>query len=258
MPGWVALAGFLFECSTAMDTSYGFDLVVLHSICDRLQLQRRTAHGFLIHFADPEKMAFSQNATLVNAANASDQTELEQLDTVQAKLQEFRRLAAHIKPTEGSIYDGWLAMVPKRLQGFMKLVIGPRIASFRSGAPLVTASTSEQVLKEVKEGIKLKYLYEVMQQKRPVPSSHYGIHQPELPTIGLKTPPSSPPKVQNSSTLDLSDAELARMHSIHLMVENRDLHAQVVALQLDKEKLQDSNDKLARKIATLGRIQLMT
>jgi hypothetical protein len=258
VPGWVALGDFLSKCSTTMDTSYGFDLVVLDSICDRLQLQRSTVHGFLIHFADPEKMAFSQIATLVNAANESDHTELELLDAIQAKLQELSRLAAHIKPTKGTIYDGWHAMILKRLQGFMNLVIGPRIANFRSGAPLITASTSEHLPKEVKDGIKLNYLYEVMQQKRLVPWSRYGIYQPELPTIGLITPPSSSPEVQNSSTPDLSDEELARKHAIHLMVEHRDLRAQVTALQLDNEKLQDSNKKLARKVATLGRIQPVT
>jgi hypothetical protein len=258
MPGWVALGNFLTKCSTALDTSYGFDLVVLESICDRLRLQRSTVHGFLIHFADPEKMAFSQIATLVNAANGSDQTELELLDTIQTKLQEFYRLATHIKPTEGSIYDGWHAMVMKRLQGFTNLVIGPRIASFRSGAPLVTASTSVQLPKEVKDGIKLNYLYEVMQQKRLVPWSRYDSHQAELPTIGLTTPPSSSPEVQNHTAPDLIDTELARKHAVDLMVENRELRAQVVALQLDKEKLQDSKDKLARKVATLRCIQPAT
>lgn len=258
MPGWVALGDFLSKCSTAMDTSYGFDLVVLDSICDRLQLQRSSVHGFLIHFADPEKIAFSQIATLVKTADASDQTELEVLDAVQSKLQEFYRLASHIKPTEGSIYDGWHAMVLKRLKDFMNLVIEPRIASFRSGAPLITTATSENFPKGVKDGIKLKYLFEVMQQKRPVPLSRYGIDRPELPSIGLTTPPSSPPDVQGFSTPELSEIERARNHVIYLMTENRDLGAQVAALQQDKEALQDSNEKLARRVATLGRIQPST
>jgi hypothetical protein len=253
MHGWVAIGEFLFKCSISIDTSYGLDLVVLDSICDRLQLQRSTVHNFLIQFADPEKMAFSQIATLVNAANAKGQTELKALEDVQSKLLEFSKLTAHIKPTESTIYDGWHAMVMERLDAFIQVVIGPRIAHFCSGAPLITASTSEQLPKEAKDGIKLNYLYEVMQQKRPVPLSRYGIHYALPSTIGLATPPSSPPDAQGTPDPPLSNAEHARNHAIQLMIDNRDLRAQVVILEQELERLQQSNDKLARKVANLTR-----
>jgi hypothetical protein len=105
MRGWVALGDFLSKVSIAMDTGYGFDIVVLDSICDRLELQRSTVHGLLMHFADPSKMAFSQIATLINTANQENLTEIEVLEITQSKLCEFSRLAVRLKPPEGSVHD---------------------------------------------------------------------------------------------------------------------------------------------------------
>ena len=250
MHGWVALGDFLSECSTSMDTSYGFDLVVLDSICDRLQLQRSTVHGFLIQFADPEKMAFSQIATLVNTADAETMSEIDVLEAVHSKLLEFTKMASHIKPTQGSIYDGWHAMVMKRINDLLRLVTKPRIAHLRTGAPLITASTSEQVPQFVKDGIKLNYLYEVMQQKRPVPLHRYGIHHPAPePGLGFTTPPSSPPDAHPTPTPE-AHAEQSINHSFQLMIDNRDLRAKVAMLQEKVKTLQASNDDMAHKLAS--------
>jgi hypothetical protein len=253
MRGWIALGGFLAEFSTSMDTSYGFDIVVLDSICDRLELQRSTVHGLLKHFADPYNMAFSQIATMIRT-NAEQQPEIEILEGVQSKLHEFARLACRLKPTEDSIYGSWLTILMKRLRGLLDLVVRPRINNIRTGAPLVTAATSEQLPAVVRDGIKLNYLFEVVQQKRRVPLGRYGV-LPDAPALGLFTPPSSPPELLDGHAVDLSDAEFARNHAIQLMGENQNLRAQVASLLHDKEKLQEANDKLAQTVTVLEQTQ---
>jgi hypothetical protein len=250
MRGWVALGDFLAK-SAEVGVSYGFELVVLDSICDRLRLVRATVHALLVQFADAEKMKYDTIATTIIKAQRDGQSALEVLDTVQGKLHELYKLAGNLKPQEGSRYDEWHGVLQKRIRGFLHLVVGPRIAHLRSGKPLVTAATSEQLPKEIKEGIKLNYLYEAMQEERVIPLARYGIFPDSAPHGHLSTPPAS------SSPLPSSDdeTERARNHAIQLMVENRELRAQVAGLQHDKEKLTESNEKLARKVATLGRLQ---
>lgn len=254
MRGWVALGDFLSKFPAAMDTGYGFDIVVMDSICDLLDLQRSTVHGLLIHFAEPRKMAFSQIATLVNAASAENSPEIEVLEITQSKLREYTRLISHLTPTEGSIYDNWRAVTLKRLHRISKLVIAPRIASLCYGIPLLTAATSENIPQEAKDGIRLKYMFELVQQERQVPLSRYGIYQ-DSPSLGFMTPPSSSPDVQNGCAPDLEDAERARNHAIRLMAQNHELRAQVAFLEQDKKKLQNFIEKLTRKVATLGQNQ---
>jgi hypothetical protein len=250
MRGWIALGDFLAKSAEA-GVGYGFELVVLDSVCDRIRLPRATVHALLIQFADPEKMKYSTIATTVTKAQQDGQSSLEVLDTVQGKLHELYKLAGNLKPQEGSRYNEWHGVLQKRIRGFLHLVVGPRNANLRSGKPLVTAATSEQLPKEIKEGIKLNYLYEAMQEERVVPLARYGIFPDSAPQDYLSTPPAS------SSPLSASDdeTERARNHAIQLMVENRELRAQVAGLQHDKEKLAESNEKLARKVATLGRLQ---
>jgi hypothetical protein len=250
MRGWVALGDFLTKSQEA-GAGHGFELIVLDSICDRIQLPRATVHALLIQFADPEKMKYSAIASTITNAQQDGQSALEVLETAQGKLHELFKLAVHLKPQEGSRYDEWHGVLQKRIREFLHLVVGPRIAHLRSGKPLVTSATSEQLPKEIKEGIKLNYLYEAMQEERVVPLARYGIF-PGSPSQGhLSTPPPS------SSPRPGSDEETgrARNHAIQLMVENRELRAQVAGLQHDKEKLTESNEKLALKVATLGRLQ---
>jgi hypothetical protein len=264
MRGWIALGDFLLNFSTTMDTGYGFDIVVLDSICDRLELQRSTVHGLLMHFADPAKMAFSQIATFIDTANKEKLTEIEVLEIAQSKLREFNRLAARLTPTKASMYDEWHPVLLKRLYSLLHLVIAPRITSFRFGVPLLTAATSEELPQEVKDGIRLNYLFELIQRKRQVPLSRYGTHTASV-SLGSTTPPSSPPDEHGNSLPNLDDTERVRSHAIWLVGRNQELCAQVASLQLNKENLQDSkenlqdsNEKLARKVAVLGRVQQPT
>jgi hypothetical protein len=254
MRGWVALGDYLSKFSTSMDTGYGFDLIVLDSICDRLDLQRSTVHGLFIQFADPAKMAFSQIATLVNDANFEKVAEIEVLEITQSKLCEYSKLVVHLTPTEGSIYHNWRVAILGHIYSILNLVITPCIDHLRYSTPLPTAATSENIPQEAKDGIRLKYLFELVQQERQVPLSRYGIHT-EPPSLGMMTSPSSSPDVRNSFVPDLEDAERARNHAIRTTSQNHELHAQIATLQQENEKLQDSNEKLARKVAALSRNQ---
>jgi hypothetical protein len=250
MRGWVALGDFLAKSQEA-EMDYHLELVVLDSVCDRLRLPRTTVHALLIQFADPEKMKYSTIATTVSKAQEDGQSALEVLETVQGKLHDLYKLATNLKPQEGSWYVEWHVVLQKRVRGFLHLVVGPRIAHLRSGKPLVTAATSEQLPKEINEGVKLNYLYEAIQEERVVPFRRYGIFSDVPPQGYMATPPAS------SSPLPGSDdeTERARNYAIQLMTENCELRAQVSGLQHDNEKLAESNEKLARKVATLGRLQ---
>jgi hypothetical protein len=77
----------------------------------------------------------------------------------------------------------------------LRLVIVPHIASFRFGLPVIPAATSEKLPQEVKDGIRLKYLFELVQQERQVPLSRYDIHTDPV-SLDSMTPPSSPPDEQ--------------------------------------------------------------
>jgi len=243
MRGWVALGEFLLNTSKAIDTSYGFDLVVLDSICDRIGLQCSTVHSLLIQFADPEKMAYSQIATVVNQAVANFMTKVEIYEAVRAKLQELEKLASRQQPTHTSEFEVWHAQVVKHIRDLLKLVVEPRIANLRSGTPLVTAATAAQLPKDVKDGIKLTYAYEAMQPKRQVPLHRYGIY----PDLQIVTPPPSPPHSE--------EVERARLHAMQLLADNHDLRAQVDALQDNKKELEKSNEKLAVRFHKLQRSQ---
>ncbi|KAF2824078.1 hypothetical protein CC86DRAFT_63793 [Ophiobolus disseminans] len=249
MRGWVALGDFLSKTSKSMDTGYGFDLVVLDAICDRISLQRSTVHSMLIHFADHEKMEYSLTATVYNQCRKNSLSPFETLEAVQMKLKELKELAKHLTPTKNSIYETWLAQVIKQIDRILESVIGSRIANLRSGAPLITAATSEQLPQKIKDGIQLTYAYEVMQLKRQVPLNRYEIY-PAVIINQFETPPPLPPGGIGST------AATTRHQIIQYYTENQILRAQVAELQRDKEKLQDSNYKLARRFATLARTPL--
>lgn len=241
MRGWVALGKFL---SKTLETGSGFDLVVLESICDRIGLPRTTVWDFLIQFADHEKMAFSQIAAVTAQARADSLSHLQTLEAVQAKLHELYGLATKLKPTENSKYDVWHAIVQKRLRGYLHLVIDPRIANLRSGAPLITSGTSDLTPKEIHDGIQLNYLFEAMQQKRPVPLARYGLYR-AITVSPFVVQSFSPPGVPDRET------ERARNHAIELMAQNRDLRAQVLVLQDDNKNLTKRNIGLERSVAKL-------
>jgi hypothetical protein len=79
-------------------------------------------------------------------------------------------------PSKSTTFDNGHAIVLKRLCGFLKSVISLYIAAFRSSVPQVTVATSEQIPEETRNSIKLKFLYEVVQQKRRVPLTRYGMY----------------------------------------------------------------------------------
>ncbi|KAI4944688.1 hypothetical protein J4E91_008693 [Alternaria rosae] len=247
MRGWVALGEFLAKSQESGD-GYGFDLIVLDSICDRIRLSRLTVHTLLIRFADPEKMKHSILATVGGIPPRHDATTMKALETAQSKLDDLYKLANHLKPPQGSQYASWQASIQVRMRAFLDMVIGPRIAHLRIGKPLTTVATSEQLPKEVTEGIRMNFLYEAMQQERNVPLKRYGIHQGHNKQ-GNQTLQSS------SSPLNENEVERSRNHTIALMAENRELRSDITVLLQDKEKLIKANEKLAQKASKLGRLQ---
>jgi hypothetical protein len=235
--GWISLGSFLTQ-SLEAECGYGLDLVVLDSICDRIHLSRSTVHMLLMQFSDPEKMKYSSIATTVQSAQRDGESNLGTLEAVQAKLHELAKLATHLRPQEGSQYDDWRAVTLKRIKEFLHCVVGPQIAHLKHGKPLLTAATSEHVPKEVRDAIQLNYLFEVVQQERAVPLARYGLISP------------SPRQVSS-----LQETELARNFSISLIKENHGLRVQVAGLLREKEKLLESNEKLAKTLAGLGNVQ---
>ncbi|KAI4915445.1 uncharacterized protein J4E92_009399 [Alternaria infectoria] len=247
MRGWIALGNFLAKSQEAGD-GYGFDLIVLDSICDRIRLSRPTVHTLLIRFADPEKMKHSILAAAGSISPTHDATTMEALETAQSNLEDLHKLAKQLKPQKGSQYESWQWIIQERLHAFLDMVVGPRIAHLRTGKPLTTVATSEQLPKEVTEGIKMNFLYEAMQQERTVPSKRYGIRQGHS-KHGHQTLQSS------SSPVNDEEVERSRNHAIALMAENRELRSDIAVLLQDKERLIKANEKLAQKASKLGRLQ---
>ncbi|OAK94821.1 hypothetical protein IQ06DRAFT_286033 [Phaeosphaeriaceae sp. SRC1lsM3a] len=222
MRGWVAFSQYLYESSTPLDTSHGCNLVVLDSICDRLGLQRSTVHSFLKHFASLVKTSFSHIATMVQVTDAEGQSYSDVLAGIYSKLRELSRMAVRLKPTESSMYDAWHVIITKRLRGFITL-----------------------------DGIRLNYLFELMQQKRQVPVVRYGFDQ-EPPSVGLPTLPTSPPQIHGGHISASMDQEHMLQDAAQLHKENQHLRAQVSALLQDNKLFQHTNETFVHKLALLG------
>jgi hypothetical protein len=235
MRGWTSLGSFLTQ-SLESGYGYGFSLVVLDSICDRIRLSRSTVHMLLMQFSDPEKMKYGTITTAVQSAQRDGKSSLATLEDVQAKLHELNKLASHLRPQEGSEYDDWRAVVVKRIREFLHFVVGPRIAHLKHGKPILTAATSKHVLKEMRDAIQLNYLFEVVQQERVVPLSRYGLASP------LSWP--------------VQETERARNLAMSVMAENHNLRAKVAGLLYEKGKLVESNEKLVKRLAGLRKVQL--
>ncbi|KAI4936696.1 hypothetical protein J4E86_011313 [Alternaria arbusti] len=247
MRGWVALGEFLAKTQEAGD-GYGLDLIVLDSICDRIRLSRPIVHTLLIRFADPEKMKHSILAAAGSISPKHDTTTMEALEAAQSKLEDLHKLANHLKPQKGTQYESWQTIIQERLRAFLDMVVGPRIAHLRTGKPLTTVATSEQLPKEMTEGIRMNYLYEAMQQERNVPLERYGIrhghNKHEHQTLQ-----------SSSSPVNDNEVERSRNHAIALIAENRELRSDIAVLLQDKERLIKANEKLAQKAFKLGRLQ---
>jgi len=246
MRGWIALGRYL---ATRDESGYGLDLIVLDSICDRININRKTVHAMLIQFANPAKMAYSHIAITFQDAETNGSTQLEALEAVHAKLRELQKLAVRLKPKEGSSFKSRHDMVLKRIPDFLHLVLGPRIKHRRSGAPLVTSTTSDQMPEEIRQGIKLNYMFEVMQQERTVPLARYGIYS----NSAISTPFTTNITLANDASSETDRAHILSMDE--LMTENQTLQSQVADLQYRNDKLLASNEKLAQRISRLGRGQ---
>jgi hypothetical protein len=257
MRDWVALGGFISKCPATMDTGSGFDLVVLHSICDRLQLRRNTVYDLLVRFANQDAMVYSQIATIKHAGGEAQQTELETLKAIQFKLKEYSRLATRLMPTEGSTFENWHAIILKRVRGFLDMVICPRITASHSGVPLVTIEASVRVPEETRDAINLKSLYEVMQQKRQVPLSRYGMFS-DASAISLVRTHSISPDAIGVSGSDMNQARSPQNHLLHLTAENRALRAQVASLLQEIDDIKNSYHTLGRRFINLDRDQQLT
>ncbi|KAI8940671.1 hypothetical protein NX059_001940 [Plenodomus lindquistii] len=242
MRGWVALGEHL---TTRDETGYGFDLIVLDSICDRAGLDRKLVQKLLVQFADPQKMVYSQVALAVHGAKAEHSSLLSALEHVKVKLHELYKLCIHLKPTNGSVFQAHHTATEQRLRGYLHLVIGPRVKAVRSGTLIITAATSEHINDEVLAGIKLNYYFEAMQQPRVVPYARYDI-PPQSPKSPLDFPA--------SGYIGL-ELEHARKTALKLTEANQALRQQMADLQHRNEILVASNEKLALKVSKLGRMQ---
>jgi hypothetical protein len=97
--GWIALGEFLGKSQEA-GAGYGYDLIVLDSICDRMRLPRRIVHTLLIRFSHPDKMKYS-----ILASQEDDATTMVALEAAQSKLHDLYKLATRLKPQQGSRYE---------------------------------------------------------------------------------------------------------------------------------------------------------
>jgi hypothetical protein len=231
--GWIALGTFLSQTQAA-NVDYGLDLVVLDSICDRLRTHRSIVHEILIRFASPEKMAFGILATTIQRVERSKMAKLPLLVEIQAKLQAMHHLAGCLRPTPDSQFHAWRTMVLKRLKGLLHLVIGPRILHLTDGKPLLMAATCERLSKEVMDGIKLSYLFEVVQLERRVPMARYGLYEDGQSVLReLDMPPSS---------------SLEQVGNNKMVRENHALKEEVARLARNNRALVAVNEDLIAKL----------
>lgn len=255
MRGWTALGDYLSKTSQAMDTGTGFELVVLDSICDRLQIQRSTVHSMIIQFSDPRKMLYSQIATVVNSATKGALTKLQTFELVKAKLIEMQKLASRLVSAEGTLCADWQEVVVKHVTKLLDLVVEPRIANLRSGTPLVTAATADNLPKEVKDGIEMAWKFQALQPKRFVPLHRYGIFSSKTPPSQASGSVSSIGSVSILETPSKNGVKMSQEHAMQLMVDNRDLRTEVARMKDEKTKLEELNHVLSDTVAKLSRLR---
>ncbi|KAF2637825.1 hypothetical protein P280DRAFT_520948 [Massarina eburnea CBS 473.64] len=251
MRGWIALGVHMSE---TVNTGYELDLVVLDSICDRLRLRRGVLHEYLIQLSDPETMTWTQLATIIKKAGTARKTEIESLELQKTKIMEILHIAKRIRPTEDSTFQLWRDDIIKRLQGYLAHVIAPRMVHNWSKEPI----SDDQRSRDRLDGLRLSFLYEAMQHERHAPLIRYGIfpESQRMPTfLDIPDPHArGVPSIHNSFVE--KECELERSHSAtKLRDENRHLRMLNAELNKELEALRDSNLKLARKVAGLGRVQ---
>jgi hypothetical protein len=229
--GWISLGTFLSQMQ-AIDVGYNLDLVILDSICDRLKIHRSLVHEILIRFAYPRKMTFGILATTVRRAEQAGMAKLPLLVEVQAKLHAMHQLASRLTPTPDSEFMVWKTSILKRIRQLLHLVIGPWILHARDGTPLLTAATSDRLPKEASDGIKLKYLFELVQLERKVPMARHGVYGEEYDE--------SPEIAKSSLPKDVEDPDL--------LCEVKMLSEEVAHLTRDNQRLVNANNGLTAKL----------
>lgn len=246
MRGWIMVGSFLVE-----HPNHGPELFVLDSICDRLALKRSIVYKYIKKLSDPQHMSWTQMTWVTREGESAGNSKLEVLELLQSALHEQFDIAEHVKPTIGSIFAQWQDEIITRVRGYLSQVIAPRIAHVRLGRPLLKGSTNEDLPKDVKQALRLTYLYETMLLERPVPLARYGIF-PE--TLASRTQPDGIDDVTGVVDVDEDPCHVeASYSSTKLRSQNRDLRATLVHLQKKNGSLAEANEKLARKLATYGR-----
>ncbi|KAF2654254.1 hypothetical protein K491DRAFT_484853 [Lophiostoma macrostomum CBS 122681] len=247
MRGWIALGNFL-----STGTQYGLHLVVLDSICDRLQLEKRVLHECIQKVADPDKMRWTTLATVLHTAKQERKTELDGLELVKSNLWSLMRLANCLKPTLDSRLATWHTQIVQRLHNYIHAIVDPQITAVRGGTcgPLRISEAEER---------ELMFFYEMMQQERHVPLVRYGIFPDSYLTSSDSSSaasgdghvvPALPDELLNH------DCEIERSYSAaSLRAQNRLLRAKVMQLENEKWKLENSNIKLAKKAGRVTRGQ---
>ncbi|PSN71126.1 hypothetical protein BS50DRAFT_274578 [Corynespora cassiicola Philippines] len=254
MRGWIALGETLSKKG-----DFGFELVVLDSICDRLGLSKALIHECLIYLAIPEKMAWTSVAHIINEARLTGESELSMLKQVHVRLCELGHIASHLKPTENTFWSQQHPVIIDRIRSFLGHVLEPKIFSLDYGLPLSsTALGQDGVSVEADRDRHLVYLFEcISTQERPVPLIRYGIF-PDYQSI-LSTS-SSPFDIECPPILDETqiNKEITLDHTYStakIRAENHDLRHQNAELTRQNKNLIKADEKFARKISTLGRVQ---
>jgi hypothetical protein len=247
MRGWIALGSFLEQ-----GTNYGFELVVLDSICDRLQLDKASCHSCLIHLADHQCMTWTTVALILRNAKQHQKTEVECFQRLQRKLQSLRTLAGRLKPTPATVFSSWKLEIIRRLDDFLGIVVVPRLISLHGGTRRPVGCSAE-IERE------LVFLFEMMQQERQVSLIRYGIY-PDPCLVLSDSSSSGSTEGQDIPVLSQEileeESELERTFSTaSLLDQNRRLRAKVMQLENDKRKLEASNVRLARKAGKVTRGQ---
>lgn len=243
MRGWIELGAFL-----AQGPNHGLDLVVLDTICDRLQLKKHVVHECLIRLADPEKMTWTQLAATIQLAQQDHMSDLDTIRLVQIKLQDLQTLARSLTPYADSEAAAWKSKIVERAGDFLDWIINPRLLALRDGLPDPFGMWTEKARE-------LAFYYEAMQQPRPVPLVRYGIYPDDLMAMSMT---SSSPRTESLSPISdeakmEQECDLERSFSAaSLKSEIRLLRARILMLETEKEKLANSNNALAKKLSKVG------
>jgi hypothetical protein len=226
MQGWIALGSFL-----ASGTDYGLDLVVLHSICDRLRLNKRTVFCAIVRVADPEQMTWTSIAATFQTAKEEYKSEVEALEDVQNVLMQLRAIAASVKPVPRTEFAYFQGKTIERIREFLDYVVNPRINALREDA-LEPYGVWEE------ETRALLFYFQAMQQPRQVPLIRYGIFPDSLLETYMN---GSITSSESSSAIDRAFAnqcEVERSFSAtSLKSEIRLLRNHIATLEKEKQNL---------------------